>query len=43
VHEETAADARRLEVTVLHEGLQRSRLLLPLAAPTPRFKAKVMA
>jgi uncharacterized protein len=43
VHEETAADARRLEVTVLHHGPQRSRLLLPLAAPTPRFTAKVVA
>jgi uncharacterized protein len=43
VHEETAADARRLEVTVLHAGPQRSRLLLPLAASTPTFTAQVMS
>jgi uncharacterized protein len=42
VHEETADDARRLEVTVLHDGPQRSRLLLPLAADTPSFTAAVL-
>jgi predicted acyl esterase len=42
VHEEAPVDARRLRVTVLHSGPQRSRLLLPLAAPTPTFTAQVM-
>lgn len=42
VHEETAADMRRLEVTVLHEGPQRSRLRLPLAAATPTFIARAL-
>lgn len=35
VHEETLADRRVATVTVLHEGAQRSRLMLPLAAAHP--------
>jgi predicted acyl esterase len=35
VHEEAPADRRVATVTVLHEGEQRSRLMLPRAAPHP--------
>jgi putative CocE/NonD family hydrolase len=35
VHEETPADRRVATVTVLHEGAERSRLWLPLAAEHP--------
>jgi hypothetical protein len=41
VHVETLADRRVAQVTVLHDGPERSRLVLPLAASHPTVDMRV--